>query len=87
VTEAVVAPARPGEKQRWFGPGVAGIGTASLLPDVGHEVPTARLPSLLTSTLRAPAAALKEGEPRCEGWKLRLRSTGTEGHPNGGLTS
>jgi MFS family permease len=42
----------------WFGPGVAGIGTASLLADVGHEVPTALLPSLLTSTLQAPAAAL-----------------------------
>lgn len=84
-----MAPARPGEEQRWFGPGVAGIGTASLLADVGHEVPTARLPSLLTSTLRAPAAALGviEGEPRCVGWKLRLRSIDTAGHPNGGLTS
>ena len=39
-------------------PGVAGIGTASLLADVGHEIPTALLPSLLTSTLGAPAAAL-----------------------------
>lgn len=29
-----------------------------LLSDVGHEVPTALLPSLLTSTLGAPAAAL-----------------------------
>ena len=44
--------------RRWFGPGVAGIGTASLLADVGHEVPTALLPSLLTSTLGAPASAL-----------------------------
>jgi MFS family permease len=42
----------------WFGPGVAGIGCASLLADVGHEVPTALLPSLLTSTLGAPASAL-----------------------------
>ncbi len=39
-------------------PGVAGIGTASLLADLGHEVPTALLPSLLTSTLHAPASAL-----------------------------
>jgi MFS family permease len=38
--------------------GVAGIGGASLLADVGHEVPTALLPSLLTATLGAPAAAL-----------------------------
>jgi MFS family permease len=42
----------------WFGPGVAGIGSASLLADVGHEVPTALLPSLLTTTLGAPASAL-----------------------------
>ncbi len=43
---------------RWFGPGVGGIGAASLLADLGHEIPTALLPSLLTSTLRAPASAL-----------------------------
>lgn len=42
----------------WMTPGVRGIGTASLLADLGHEVPTALLPSLLTSTLGAPAAAL-----------------------------
>jgi MFS family permease len=40
------------------GPGVAGIGTASFLSDVGHEIPTALLPNLLTATLGAPAAAL-----------------------------
>jgi hypothetical protein len=44
--------------QRWLGPGVAGIGTASFLADVGHEIPTALLPNLLTATLGAPAAAL-----------------------------
>jgi len=38
--------------------GVAGIGLASFLSDVSHEVPTALLPSLLTTTLGAPAAAL-----------------------------
>ena len=42
----------------WLTPGVWGVGLASLLSDVGHEVPTALLPSLLTSTLGAPAAAL-----------------------------
>jgi MFS family permease len=42
----------------WLTPGVRGIGTASLLADLGHEVPTALLPSLLTSTLGAPASAL-----------------------------
>ena len=39
-------------------PGVKGIATASLLSNLGYEVPTALLPSLLTSTLGAPAAAL-----------------------------
>jgi MFS family permease len=37
---------------------VAAIGSASLLADLGYEVPTALLPSFLTSTLKAPAAAL-----------------------------
>ncbi len=44
--------------QRWLTPGVGGIGIASLLSDLGHEVPTALLPSFLTSTLGAPAVAL-----------------------------
>jgi hypothetical protein len=48
----------PTTKDRWLGPGVAGIGTASFLADVGHEIPTALLPNLLTATLGAPAAAL-----------------------------
>ncbi|MGI8814639.1 MAG: MFS transporter [Pseudonocardia sp.] len=42
----------------WFTPGVGGIGTASLLSDLGHEIPTALLPSFVTATLGAPAAAL-----------------------------
>jgi hypothetical protein len=54
--------AEAGEKgsasQPWLSRGVAGIGTASFLADLGHEVPTTLLPSLLTSTLGAPAAAL-----------------------------
>ena len=50
----------PGEsrEQTWFGPSVRGIGGASLLSDLGHEVPTSLLPSFLTTTLGAPAAAL-----------------------------
>jgi MFS family permease len=44
--------------ERWLTPGVRGIGTASFLADVGHEIPTALLPNLLTVTLGAPAAAL-----------------------------
>jgi MFS family permease len=44
--------------ERWLTPGVRGIGAASLLADLGHEIPTALLPSLVTTTLGAPAAAL-----------------------------
>ena len=47
-----------GESRSWLTRGVAGIGTASFLADVGHEVPTALLPSLVTSTLGGSAAAL-----------------------------
>jgi MFS family permease len=50
--------APPAAQEPWLTPGVRGIGTASLLADLGHEVPTALLPSFLTSTLGAPAAAL-----------------------------
>jgi MFS family permease len=42
----------------WRRRGVRDIGVASFLSDLGHEVPTALLPSLLTSTLGAPAALL-----------------------------
>ena len=51
------APDEPIE-QAWLTPGVRGIGGASLLADIGHEIPTSLLPSLLTGTLGAPAAAL-----------------------------
>lgn len=44
--------------ERWLTPGARGIGGASLLADVGHEIPTSLLPALLTGTLGAPAAAL-----------------------------
>ena len=47
-----------GSRPRWLTPSVAGIGGASLLSDLGHEIPTSRLQSFLTSTLGAPAAAL-----------------------------
>jgi MFS family permease len=42
----------------WLTPGVRSIGLASFLSDVGHEIPTSLLPSYLTVTLGAPAAAL-----------------------------
>ena len=46
------------QEGRWFGPGVAGIGAASFFADVGHEIPTALLPSLITSTLGGSASTL-----------------------------
>lgn len=55
---APTADAAPTDEKAWLTPGVRGIGAASFLADVGHEIPTALLPSLLTSTLGAPAAAL-----------------------------
>lgn len=56
-------PGRPGRmtdarrrtEARWLSPGVRGIGAASFLADVGHEIPTALLPNLLTVTLGPPA--------------------------------
>ena len=48
----------PATERHWLTPGVRGIGAASFLADVGHEIPTALLPNLLTATLGAPAAAL-----------------------------
>lgn len=50
--------ARDGAGEPWLTRAVAGIGTASFLADVGHEIPTALLPSLLTHTLGASASAL-----------------------------
>jgi MFS family permease len=44
--------------REWLTPGVRGIGVASFLSDAGHEIPTSLLPSFLTATLGAPAAAL-----------------------------
>jgi MFS family permease len=54
----MTADAVPGTEAEWLTPGVKGIGAASFLADAGHEVPTALLPSLLTSTLNASPAAL-----------------------------
>lgn len=56
--EPVSDPEPPLGGQPWLTPGVRGIGLASLLSDLGHEIPTALLPSFLTTVLGAPAAAL-----------------------------
>jgi MFS family permease len=55
--DAGISPQATG-RDRWLTRGTAGIGGASLLADIGHEIPTSLLPSLLTSTLGAPASAL-----------------------------
>ncbi|MDA3664832.1 MFS transporter [Mycobacterium xenopi] len=44
--------------QRWLTPGVGAVGAASFLSDTGHEVTTSVLPTFLTGTLGASAAAL-----------------------------
>jgi MFS family permease len=48
----------PPENEQWFTRSVAAIGGASFFADLGYEMPTSLLPSFLTSTLGAPAAAL-----------------------------
>ena len=63
-------------KERWLNRGVAGIGSASLLADVGHEIPTALLPNLLTATLGAPAAALGLVEGLADGLAGATRLAG-----------
>jgi MFS family permease len=42
----------------WRNPAALGIGSSSFFADVGYEIPTSLLPSFLTATLGAPAAAL-----------------------------
>ncbi|MGN9846858.1 hypothetical protein ACTMTI_53060 [Nonomuraea sp. H19] len=58
--ESAGNPAQPGDVpgSGWFSPGVAGMGGASLLADVGHEVPSALLPSLLTPAHGAAGATM-----------------------------
>jgi MFS family permease len=52
----VAEPPVSAEEGRWFLPGVRAIGAASLLSDLGHEVPTALLPTFLQTTLGLGAA-------------------------------
>jgi MFS family permease len=66
----------PAADRAWLTRGVAGIGGASFLADVGHEVPTALLPSFLTTTLGASAAALGLIEGIADGCAGAARFTG-----------
>jgi MFS family permease len=45
-------------EQRWLTPGVGAVGAASFFSDTGHEITTSVLPTFLTGTLGASAAAL-----------------------------
>ena len=65
-----------GSRPSWLTRGVAAIGGASFLDDVGQEVPTSLLPAFLTSTLGAPAAALGAIEGIANGFSGVARLAG-----------
>ena len=69
-------PRQPQKQRAWLTPGVRGIGAASLMSDLGHEVPTSLLPGLLTSSLGAPAAALGLIEGLADGLSGLMRLLG-----------
>jgi len=56
---------------RWRSPGSLAIGTASLLADAGHEIPTSLLPGFLTATLapRRPRSGSSKASPTA--WRAR----------------
>jgi MFS family permease len=57
-SEPTVETATSEASPKWLTPGVRGIGLASFLADMGHEVPTALFASLVVSVLGASAAVL-----------------------------
>jgi MFS family permease len=57
----------PEAPPKWLTPGVRGIGIASFLADMGHEVPTALFASLVVSVLGASAAVLGVVEGLADG--------------------
>ena len=63
-------------RRPWLRPGVGGIGTASFLADVGHEVPPSLMASFVTSTLGRPPppSASSRGSPRA--WPAPAGSSG-----------
>lgn len=56
--EASSEPGAQSARNPWLTPGVKGIGLASFLSDLGHEVVTSLLPRFVTTTLAGSAAAL-----------------------------
>ena len=56
--EPIPADGGEGSDQSWFSSGVAAVAGASALSDLGHEIGTSLLPTLLTSTLHAGPGAL-----------------------------
>jgi MFS family permease len=60
----------------WLTPGVRGIGIASFLADMGHEVPTALFASLVVSVLGASAAVLGLVEGLADGLAGLARALG-----------
>ena len=64
------------ERRPWFTRGVGSIGLASFLADLGHEIPTSLLPSFLTATIGAPAAALGLIEGLADGFAGAARLAG-----------
>jgi hypothetical protein len=74
------------ENRSWLTPGVRGIGAASFLADLGHEVPTALLPRLLTS-LGASATVLGLIEGIADGLAGLMRLLGAARPPLPGCPS
>ena len=56
---------------RWLSRGMAGIGTCSFLADLGHEIPTALLPSLLTRHPAQPPRPAHDRRRRLRDWQHR----------------
>ncbi len=52
------SPTTTGANEPWLNRSVVAIGGADFFADLGYEIPTSLLPSFLTATLGAPAAAL-----------------------------
>ncbi len=60
--------------ERWLPPGVGAIGTASLLADLGHEIPTALLRKYIQQVKTGlPGMAYVQLDPQAA-WPQRLQT-------------